>query len=45
VKELHLLEEPYSSYYKDELQIILENDKCKLYWDHTLLKDKIVPFN
>jgi hypothetical protein len=44
VKE-HLLEEPYSSYYKDELQVILENDKYKLCWNHTLLKDKTVPFN
>jgi hypothetical protein len=39
------LEEPYSSDYKDELQVILENDKYKLYWNHTLLKDKTVPFN
>jgi hypothetical protein len=45
VKELHLLEEPYSSNYKDELQVILENDKHKLYWDCTLLTDKTVPFN
>jgi hypothetical protein len=45
VKELHLLEEPYSSYYKDELQVLLENDKYKLYWDRTLLTDKTVPFN
>ena len=45
VKQLHLLEEPYSPYYEHEPQVILQNNTCKLYWDHTQLTDKTVISN
>jgi hypothetical protein len=44
-KKLHLLEEPYSPYYKHEPQVILEKDNYKLYCNHTLLMDKTVPLS
>jgi len=44
-KHLHLLEEPYSPYYKHEPQVVLEKGNYKLYWDHTLLVDNTVPLN
>jgi hypothetical protein len=43
-KQLHLLEEPYSPYYKYKPQDVLENN-YKLYWNRTLLTDKTVHFN
>jgi len=44
-KQLHLLEEPYSPYYKHELQVVLEKDNYKLHWHHTLLVDNTVQLN
>jgi hypothetical protein len=44
-KQLHLLEEPYSPYYKHELQVVLEKDNYKLYWNYTLLVDNTAPLN
>jgi hypothetical protein len=43
-KQLHLLQGPYTPYYKYEPQVVLENNS-KLYWGRTLLTDKTVPFN
>jgi hypothetical protein len=44
-KQLHLLEESCSPYYKQEPQLVLEKNNYKLYWDHTLLVDNTVPLN
>jgi hypothetical protein len=43
-KQLHLLEEPYSPYYKYEPQDVLENN-YKPYRDRGLLTDKTIHFN
>ena len=43
--QFHLVEEPYSPYYKYESQVVLENDNYKVCWDRSLLTDKSVHFN
>jgi hypothetical protein len=43
-KQLYLLKEPYSPYYKYEPQVVLE-DKCKLSWGYTVLTDKTLNGN
>ena len=44
-KQLHLLEKPYSPYYKYEPQVVLENDNYKLCCGLTLSTDKTFDFN
>jgi hypothetical protein len=44
-KQLHLLEDPCAPYYEYEPQVVLENDKYKLYLDLNLVTDKTVHFN
>lgn len=44
-KQLHLLQKPYSPFYKYEPQVVLENVNYKLYWYRTLLRHKSIPFD
>jgi len=39
------LTEDKSSYYKCISDIVLENDNFKLYWNHSILMDKTIPWN
>jgi len=43
--QFHILEGPYSPYYKYETQVAPENGNYKLCWDRTLLTGKSVHFN
>jgi hypothetical protein len=39
------LTEDKSPYYKCISAIVPENDNFKLYWNHSILMDKTIPFN
>ena len=44
-EEAELIDEKKSPYYKYTPANVLENENVKLYWNHSILTDKTMPFN